>query len=151
MLESGCYLQPFIDAKPDSPLFPAIQRIGSTGILRGEGRQIQWTNVTDLHVNELFERSDLKDLYGYYDIEYKEVEGCGPLSVAELLEMLRAFPGYKDDVDWKASLNDAGLSCVDMEKQPVTRAMFAVLTDCILNPFEAFDVDVYGNVIRESR
>ena len=151
LLESGCYLQPFIDAKPDSPLFPAVQRIGSTGILRGEGRQIQWTNVTDLHVNELFERRDLKDLYGYYSIEYQEFEGCGPLSVAELVEMLRAFPGYREDVDWKAALNDAGLSCEDMEKQPVTRAMFAVLTDCILNPFEAFDVDVYGNVIRESR
>lgn len=155
LLEAGCYLQPFIDAKPDSPLFPAVQRIGSTGILRGEGRQIQWTNVTDLHVNELFERRDLKDLYGYYSIEYQGVEGCGPLSVAELVEMLRAFPGYRDDVDWKAALNDAGLCCgassEEMEKQPVTRAMFAVLTDCLLNPFEAFEVDVYGNVIRESR
>ena len=89
-------------------------------------------------------------MYGYYSIEYLGVEGCGPLSVAELVEMLRAFPGYRDDVDWKAALNDAGLSCEDMEKQPVTRAMFAVLTDCILNPFDAFDVDVYGNVIRGS-
>ena len=151
LLEAGCYLQPFIDVKPDSPLFPAIQRIGSTGILRGEGRQIQWTNVTDLHANDLFERKDLKDLYGYYGIDYQEAEGFGPLSAAELVEMLRTFPGYRDDVDWKAALNDAGLSCEDMEKQPVTRAMFAVLTDCILNPFEAFDVDVYGNVIRESR
>ena len=155
LLEAGCYLQPFIDVKPDSPLFPAIQRIGSTGILRGEGRQIQWTNVTDLHANDLFERKDLKDLYEYYGIEYKQVEGCGPLSVAELVEMLRAFPGYRDDVDWKAALNDAGLCCgasrEEMEKQPVTMAMFAVLTDCLLNPFEAFDVDVYGNVIREAR
>ena len=151
LLQAGCYLQPFIDAKPDSPLFPAIQRIGSTGILRGEGRQIQWTNVTDLHVNELFERKDLKDLYEYYGIEYQQVEGCGPLSVAELVEMLRAFPGYRAGVDWKAALSDARLSCEDVEKQPVTRAMFAVLTDCLLNPFEAFDVDVYGNVIRESR
>ena len=77
------------------------------------------------------------------------------MSVAELVEMLRAFPGYRDDVDWKAALNDAGLCCgasrEEMEKQPVTRAMFAVLTDCLLNPFEAFDVDVYGNVIREAR
>ena len=151
LLEYGCYLQPFIDVKPDSPLFPAIQRIGSTGILRGEGRQIQWTNVTDLHVNELFERSDLKDLYGYYSIEYQGVEGCGPLSVAELVEMLRGYPGYREYVDWKFALSEAGLCCEEMEKQPVTRAMFAVLTDCILNPFEAFDVDVYGNVIRESR
>ena len=151
LLQAGCYLQPFIDAKPDSPLFPAIQRIGSTGILRGEGRQIQWTNVTDLHANDLFERRDLKDLYGYYGIEYQQVEGCGPLSAAELVEMLRAFPGYRAGVDWKAALSDARLSCEDVEKQPVTRAMFAVLTDCLLNPFEAFEVDVYGNVIRESR
>ena len=73
------------------------------------------------------------------------------MSAAELVEMIRTFPGYREDVDWKAALNDAGLSCEDMEKQPVTRAMFAVLTDCLLNPFEAFEVDVYGNVIRESR
>lgn len=26
-------------------------------------------------------------------------------------------------------------------------AMFAVMTDCLLNPFEAFDVDIYGNCL----
>ncbi|MGN1233595.1 MAG: FAD-dependent oxidoreductase [Candidatus Cryptobacteroides sp.] len=149
LLEDGCYLQPFIDAKPDSPLFPVIQRIGSTGILRGEGRQIQWTNVTDLHVNELYERKDLRDLYDYYGLEYQDVDGLGTLTVGELVEMLRTFPGYRDDVDWvTALLNvDASLQPEGIEKQPVTRAMFAVLTDCILNPFDYFDVDIYGNCL----
>ncbi|MGM9768610.1 MAG: FAD-dependent oxidoreductase [Candidatus Cryptobacteroides sp.] len=146
LLDCGCYLQPFIDAKPDSPLFPAIQRIGSTGILKGEGKQIQWTNVTDLHVNDLYDRRDLKDLYEYYGIEYQGLDGPGTLSAEELAGLLRGFPGFRDDVDWKAALDEAGLGNV-MEKQPVTRAMFAVLADCLLNPFEAFDVDIYGNCL----
>ena len=147
LLRSGCYLQPFIDAKPDSPLFQAIQKIGSTGILRGEGRQIQWTNVTDLHINEIFDRGDLKDLYEYYGIE--SAESSGTIGVGELLDLLATFPGFNKDVDWKAKLSEAGL-CQDaagIENQPVTRAMYALLTDCLLNPFDAFDVDIYGNCL----
>lgn len=149
LLQSGCYLQPFIDAKPDSPLFPAIQRIGSTGILRGEGKQIEWTNVTDLQIGDLFDRRDLKDLYEYYGVEY--VSASGSIDVGELVELLRRFPGFNGDADWKAALRNAGLcpenSGAGIENQPVTRAMYALLTDCLLSPFEAFEVDIYGNCL----
>ena len=46
LLEAGCYIMPYLDLKPSDRHFKAIQRIGATGILRGEGRNIGWSNET---------------------------------------------------------------------------------------------------------
>ena len=148
LLDAGCYIQPFIDAKPGSPLFPALQRIGSTGILRGEGKQIQWTNVTDLHADELVSRDELRYLFDFYGITYPDLSGGPALQAGELVEILKGFPGFINGVDWAAALRDAGLDADSaINGQPLTRAAYAVIIDCLLDPFNTFDVDLQGKLI----
>ena len=148
LLDAGCYIQPFIDAKPGSPLFPALQRIGSTGILRGEGKQIQWTNVTDLHADELVSRDELRYLFDFYGITYPDLSGGPALQAEELVEILKGFPGFINGVDWAVALRDAGLDADSaINGQPLTRAAYAVIIDCLLDPFNTFDVDLQGKLI----
>lgn len=149
LLDAGCYIQPFIDAKPDSPLFPALQRIGSTGILRGEGKQIQWTNVTDLHADELLSREDLRYLFDFYGIAQTDLSDSPILQAEELTEILKGFPGFIDGADWAAALRDTGLDAEAARNgQPITRAAYAVIIDCLLDPFNTIDIDLQGRQIR---
>ena len=46
LLDAGCYIMPYLDLDKDDPHFKAIQKIGATGILRGEGRNVGWANQT---------------------------------------------------------------------------------------------------------
>lgn len=46
LLAAGCYLQPYLDLRPGERGFDEIQRIGSTGIMRGVGRSVDWSDET---------------------------------------------------------------------------------------------------------
>jgi hypothetical protein len=40
LLDAGCYIMPYLDIDKNHPHFKAIQKIGATGLLRGEGRNV---------------------------------------------------------------------------------------------------------------
>ena len=46
LLASGAYIMPYLDLKPGDENFEAIQRIGATGLIRGVGRNVDWSNQT---------------------------------------------------------------------------------------------------------
>ena len=46
LLDAGGYLMPYLDLPKDDPHFKALQRIGATGIMRGTGRNVGWSNQT---------------------------------------------------------------------------------------------------------
>ncbi|MEB2785436.1 FAD-dependent oxidoreductase [Algoriphagus persicinus] len=46
LLDQNAYIMPFLDMKPEDKLFQAMQKIGATGILKGEGVPYLWANQT---------------------------------------------------------------------------------------------------------
>ena len=46
-MDKGGYIQPYLDVEKNHPFFKAYQRIGSTGILKGTGINVGWSNQTD--------------------------------------------------------------------------------------------------------
>lgn len=44
LLEAGARIQPYLDLDPSDPDFKVLQRIGSTGLFRAEGRNAGWQN-----------------------------------------------------------------------------------------------------------
>ena len=46
LLASRCYIMPYMDLKPGDKGFGAIQRIGATGLMKGEPRYMDWSNQT---------------------------------------------------------------------------------------------------------
>ena len=145
LLEAGCYLQPYIDVPATSPVFKAYQRIGSTGILKGEGKNVGWSNITDLHSEALMDWADVKDLYDYYGIEPVRI-GEGNLTADDLRAIVSSISADASE-SWKAALDSAGLSGLSPETA-VTRGQYAVLIDALLDPFNSFDVDFQGNLVR---
>lgn len=66
ILDAKGYLLPYLDVLVDDVCFQSYQRIGSTGILKGEGRNVDWSNQTWLRVNDVLLTSELQGLEEIY-------------------------------------------------------------------------------------
>ncbi len=59
LLNAQCWLMPYLDVTPDNPAFQAVQRIGLSGIMRGEGIIIDWANKTYFYPDQKLTKSEL--------------------------------------------------------------------------------------------
>ena len=144
ILEDGGYIMPYIDLKPGDRGFSAIQKIGATGILKGEGRNEGWTNITVFHVDEPVSWADLSEGLSY---DYPEaaafarnVEGNVHFGA---LEQLFSIMSPDKDYDMMALCDTLGIG-IHNEDDELTRLEFAIILDAAVDPFRQRPVDIYG-------
>ncbi len=142
LLEAGCYLMPYLDLPKDDRHFKAVQRIGATGILRGEGRNVGWTNQTWFRTEDPLL---VEDIYAgdFFDGHLPLTEG--PVKVGQLLDLARMLGARIPDSagEWWSEL---GLSDFD-PRRTATRLEAAVVIDALFDPFTLFEVDHQGFLI----
>ena len=143
LLDDGCYIMPYLDLPEDNRHFRALQRIGATGILKGEGRNEGWSNETGFRASDplLLEEVDLDDYYGNIAL------GSGKVTIGLMLDLVRTFGGklpYGDSSEWWRQL---GLDDYDAGRT-VTRLEAAVVIDAAFDPFGMFEVDYEGDVLK---
>ncbi len=143
LLDDGCYIMPYLDLPKDHRHFRALQRIGATGILKGEGRNEGWSNETWFRAYDpfLLEEVDLDDYYGNVAL------GSGKVTIGLMLDLVRTFGGnipYGDSSEWWRQL---GLDDYDAGRT-VTRLEAAVVIDAAFDPFGMFEVDYEGDVLK---
>lgn len=142
LLASDCYIMPYLDLPLTDRYFDAVQRIGATGILRGEGRNVGWANQTWMRLSDPLETDEVYTA-GYFDKE--NVFGQGTVTVAALLDGVKLLGGvYDEPRQWWTAL---GLEDYDPARV-ATRLEAAVVIDAALDPFGRFEVDYDGNIIR---
>jgi hypothetical protein len=133
---------PYLDLPKDHRHFKALQRVGATGMLRGEGRNVGWSNQTWFRADDPLMTDDIfvSEMYS----------GSLPLPPGEvtagtLLEVMRSlgFGIPADPSDWWMSL---GLGEYDSRKA-ATRLQAAVVIDSLINPFFMFEVNLKGEVL----
>ena len=139
LLENGCYIMPYLDLPKDHKHFKSIQRIGATGILRGEGRNVGWANQTWFRTEDPLMAEEL-----FVDDFYRGNLGLtdGPVSVGKLLDALRGL-GVQIPADATSWWEQHGLENYS-EHRPATRLEAAVLIDALFHPFETYSVDFNG-------
>lgn len=143
LLDAGCYIMPYLDLPKDHKHFKAIQRIGATGILRGEGRNVGWANQTWFRTDDPLMAEEIfhTDFYhGQLGL------GNGAVKVGQLVNTFRNL-GVTVPEDAAAWWEQYGLEDYDAERV-ATRLEAAVLIDAIFNPFANFRVDYEGNILR---
>jgi hypothetical protein len=62
LLESGTWLVPYVDITPDDPAFLAVQRVGLSGVMKGEGVPEAWANRTYFYPDQGISRADMEAL-----------------------------------------------------------------------------------------
>lgn len=141
LLDAGCYIMPYLDLPKNDRHFKALQRIGATGILRGEGRNVGWANQTWFRAEDPLLAEDVH-AEGFYNGSLGMEEG--PVKVGTLVGVVRGLGGNipSSVEDWWERI---GLSDYDSDRV-ATRLEAAVLIDAAFDPFGMFEVDYNGNI-----
>lgn len=145
VLAANGYILPYLDVDVKDPNFKSYQRIGATGLLRGEGKNVDWSNQTWLRVNDVLQDSELAALVTYYpQLELPIVVNKG-VSYGDVQSVLRQM------VDKKILSED---KYKEFEKQSenkqndlITRGAYAVFIDQMLDPFHAKQVSLKGEIL----
>ena len=141
LLDAGCYIMPYLDLPKDHRHFKALQKIGATGILRGEGRNVGWANQTWFRADDPLLTEDIY-VSGYYNRPL--LLDKGPVNVGQLLEVLENM-GASVSGDVKSWWEYLGLVNFRPDRT-ATRLEAAVVLDALFDPFVMFPVDLDGNL-----
>ena len=104
LLDAGGYLLPYLDVPRDHEWFKSLQRIGSTGIMKGVGKNSGWSNQTFFRADEITQASDLegvKDIYPLTEYDFRETD----LTVQQAVDLSRIVAGQNS-----IGISEAGLA-----------------------------------------
>ena len=142
-LDTGGYIQPYLDVEKNHPFFKAYQRIGSTGILKGTGINVGWSNQTWFYPEDKIDFLDLlKGLDPYYDLDKYELKDLKISSVYKWISSILGEDINEIEKNWES----LGLKNFNKNKI-INRGEFAIIVDYFLKPFESFKIDFKGGII----
>ncbi|MBQ8502039.1 MAG: FAD-dependent oxidoreductase [Bacteroides sp.] len=152
ILDANGYLLPYLDVPVESPLFKPYQRVGSTGILKGEGRNYLWSNQTWLRADTLLLASELDGLTDVYPYMQEETKEATPMTIEVAMALIEKIADREQlDVNVQQRSeqlwSDYGLQNFD-PKRNILRGEMAVLIDQILDPFNRKAVDIKGYYVK---
>ena len=159
LLNSNAYIMPYYDVSLSHNHFVAAQKIGATGILKGEGVPFSWANRTLFHPDSLVNRFALiKDLADFYLLPSTNKTHLTLLEAIDIIiEIAKKNNLQQKQSTWnfnnKKMLSDQiqnawkqwkfGSFKTDMA---LTRIQFAQLFDATINPFELQQIDHNGKI-----
>jgi len=142
-LDKGGYIQPYLDVEKNHPFFKAYQKIGSTGILKGTGINVGWSNQTWFYPDDKIDFLDLLNgLDPYYDLDKYELKD---LKISSVYKWISSILG-EDINEIEKNWDSLGLKNFNKNKI-INRGEFAIIVDYFLKPFESFKIDFKGGII----
>ncbi|AFK03515.1 FAD dependent oxidoreductase [Emticicia oligotrophica DSM 17448] len=131
LLQSKVYLMPYFDVPLTHPNWEAIQQVGATGILKGVGQSVNWSNRTwfypdsTISINEFLKGlKDFEPKFEYHGIsEQKSIS----MSFAEFEAILSDFKHFliQNKNTLARVIIEQNLS-LDKKNKPISRSEIAV-------------------------
>lgn len=151
LLEAGGYLLPYLDVPVSHPWFKSLQRIGVTGIMKGTGKSLGWSNQTWFRASDYTLLSEIEGLKDYWTLE-RDGAFSDTLSLGEIVEIIRQV-GIADESAVNREAMGEALKIIFEGKQPdperkALRGETALLIDMALDPFNTTGVDITGSLIK---
>lgn len=142
VLDAGGYIMPFLDVEKGDARFKPYQRIGASGLLRGEGRNVNWSNQTWLRADDALLAGELADFCGFYGLEPVGGTPDREVKLAEAVALIASVASGEVDAD--GVLSTYGIAAKG-DGDTITRGEFALLVDSVLDPFTSRGVDITGH------
>ncbi|MDR0691660.1 MAG: FAD-dependent oxidoreductase, partial [Prevotellaceae bacterium] len=150
LLAANGYLMPYRDVPVTHPLFKVYQRTGATGILKGVGKTVGWSNQMWLRSDTLLLSSEiegLKEVYPYVSLQHlprvittKEALALiSDIAAQEQIVFDEETGMLAENIYAKYGWGDVKLN------SPMQRGAFAALVDELLDPFNRKEIDLFGN------
>lgn len=152
ILNAKGYLLPYLDVPVSDDRFTAYQRVGVTGILKGVGKNVEWSNQTWLRADTVLLSSELSGLYEFYpsvksNLDMQIAKGVTTQNFMKLVSEIAQEEGKKMDTDFGKIWKDCGLNTWNPNAE-IIRGDAAVIIDKVLDPFHAKQINIKGEVIQ---
>ena len=152
ILNAKGYLLPYLDVPVSDDRFTAYQRVGATGILKGVGKNVEWSNQTWLRADTVLLSSELSGLYEFYpsvksNLDMQVAKGVTTQNFMKLVSEIAQEEGKKMDTDFGKVWKDCGLNTWNPNAE-IIRGDAAVIIDKVLDPFHAKQINIKGEVIQ---
>ena len=159
LLNSNAYIMPYFDVPQSHPQFIVVQKIGATGILKGEGVPYSWANRTLFHPDSLVNRLAL--VHDIAELCILTPKQQTYLSVSDaidiIIEIAKNHSLTTKSSSWNLSNKKLLTNQIKLEWQRwkfgsfnpniyLTRIQFAQLIDATINPFELQQIDHNGKI-----
>lgn len=151
ILAAKGYLLPYLDVPVSDVKFASYQRIGSTGILKGVGKNVDWSNQTWLRADSVLITSELDGLADVYPVAKKKLNKMGAETISieeavQLIAFIAKAEGLTSTVNMDILWKTYGFEKLDL-KRNILRGEMAVLIDQVLDPFNKKQVSITGTYI----
>lgn len=152
ILDAQGYLLPYLDVAREHPMFKPLQRVGSTGIMKGIGKSVDWANQTWFRADTLVLINELEGLCDVYPFMNQQTfKGNGTLPIKKAVELMEEIAEKEGIVVKEGKIeeiwNEFELKDLDMNR-PIQRGEMALLIDQILDPFNNKNVAITGEYIQ---
>lgn len=144
LLQSKVYLMPYFDVPPTHSNWEAIQRVGATGILKGVGQSVNWSNRTWFYPDSTISTNEF--LKGLKDFEpkftYQSISEQKRMTFAEFEAILLDFKKFLTSIKspLAQSISEKNISS-DRQNLPISRSEIAVRLSDLMEK----EVDFEGN------
>ncbi|SIN68948.1 FAD-dependent oxidoreductase [Algoriphagus halophilus] len=137
LLSQNAYIMPFLDMSPREDHYVAMQKIGATGILKGEGVPYLWANQTWFYPERLVTEYELVEGMRSLYPELKDYWGASGnyLSGERLREILELVKPNTPLLELAQAWKRRGLEGNFTSEKKLNRKEVSVLLDELLNPF----------------
>lgn len=152
ILDAQGYLLPYLDVAREHPMFKPLQRVGSTGIMKGIGKSVDWANQTWFRADTLVLINELEGLCDVYPFMNQQTfKGNSTLPIKKAVELMEEIAEKEGIVVKEGKIeeiwNKFELKDLDMNR-PIQRGEMALLIDQILDPFNNKNVEITGEYIQ---
>jgi hypothetical protein len=144
LLDSGAYIMPLYDVKPDDKAFQAIQRSTASGILKVKGEPYKWANRTWFYPDSTLTVTEFTEGLNAFSKNVNIESGKHFLTIQKTGELISAVVGY----NVKNKLEEIWINSIREEFIPnrfILKRELAVIVDSIIKPFEIKTIGFDGN------
>ncbi|MEZ5038355.1 MAG: FAD-dependent oxidoreductase [Saprospiraceae bacterium] len=148
LLSAGGYLMPFMDVLPADPAFKAIQRVGATGILKGQGIPYKWANQTWFYPDSTLSiAAFLQGLHSWKaDIDLTLSKDQKHLTFGDFIAILSPIIERPTQELSTAIEQSFAPNTIKLD-QPISKRQLAILLDKYLAPFHQKAINWNGDYL----
>lgn len=144
LLDSGAYIMPLFDVKPEDLGFQSIQRVTASGILPVKGEPYHWANRTWFFPDSTITIAEFSKGLNAFSKNVNVIPQNSLLTVQKAGELISAVSGN----EFNNQLKEIWNSIAGTEFNPnhiLTRRELAMIVDSLLRPFETKSIGFDGN------
>jgi hypothetical protein len=167
LLDAGAWLLPFMDTTPDDWFFQPFQRLGVSGVLKGEGIPYAWANQTKIYPDSVMTHSQVMEALALasndsvdFDLPHSEDYLVSRDDVIFSIWKLAGMPQPEEEIElqgistnrrsysaWQFAVQNGWTDdwITEIQLNPndaILRKEFAVLIDRALDPFRNLSINI---------